>query len=41
VTWSDGVAPRVLRSATAIKRAMAAGDVSIKAAPIVVNCPVL
>jgi hypothetical protein len=41
VTWKDGQAASVLRSAAAIRRAAAAGRVSIKAAPIVVNCPVL
>ena len=41
VTWKDGQAASVLRSAAAVRRAAAAGRVSIKAAPIVVNCPVL
>jgi hypothetical protein len=41
VTWRDGQAASVLRSAAGIRRAAAAGRVSIKAAPIVVNCPVL
>jgi hypothetical protein len=41
VTWKDGVAPRVLRSRAAVQSAAAAGDVTIKAMPIVVNCPVL
>jgi hypothetical protein len=41
VTWEDGQKASVLRSAAAIRRAAAAGRVSIKAAPIVVNCPVL
>jgi hypothetical protein len=41
VTWKDGQTARVLRSAAAARRAAAAGQVSIKAMPIVVNCPVL
>jgi hypothetical protein len=41
VTWKDGVAPRLLTSAAAIRRAAARGDVTIQAAPVVVNCPVL
>jgi hypothetical protein len=41
VTWTDGADVRVLRSAAAVARAQRAGDVSIKAMPIVVNCPVL
>ena len=41
VTWKDGQTVRVLRSAAAVRRAQAAGRVSIRAMPIVVNCPVL
>jgi hypothetical protein len=41
VTWRDGVTPRVLRSRVAVEAAMRAGDVTVKAAPVVVNCPVL
>jgi hypothetical protein len=41
VTWKDGQTARVLRSAAAVRRALAAGQVSIKAMPVVVNCPVL
>lgn len=41
VTWKDGADARVLRSATAIRAASRAGRVTIVAAPIVVNCPVL
>jgi hypothetical protein len=41
VTWTDGAEVRVLRSAAAVARAQRAGDISIKAMPIVVNCPVL
>ena len=41
VTWKDGANVRVLRSATLIARAQRAGELTIKAAPIVVNCPVL
>ncbi len=38
---ASGQTARVLRSAAAVRRAAAAGQVSIKAMPIVVNCPVL
>jgi len=41
VTWKDGVAPRVLRSKGAVQAALRAGQVSVSAAPVVVNCPVL
>ncbi len=41
VTWKDGVTPRVLRSAAAVKRALTAGQVTIASPGIVVNCPVL
>ncbi len=41
VTWSANETPRVLRSATAVQAARRAGDVTIRAMPIVVNCPVL
>ena len=41
VTWKDGDATRVLRSAAAIRAAQRAGEVTIRAMPIVVNCPVL
>ncbi|HET9506582.1 MAG TPA: hypothetical protein VFO81_01455 [Gaiellaceae bacterium] len=41
VTWRNGAGARVLRSAAAISRAQRAGEVTIRAMPIVVNCPVL
>lgn len=41
VTWKDGVEPRVLTSAAAVKRAVASGQATIKTPGIVVNCPVL
>ena len=41
VTWKSGSSARVLRSAAAVRKAQSAGDVTIKSAPIVVNCPVL
>jgi hypothetical protein len=41
VTWRDGADGRVLRSAAAVARAQRAGEVTIRAMPIVVNCPVL
>jgi len=41
VTWRTGATPRVLRSAAAIRAAQRAGDVTVRAMPTVVNCPVL
>jgi hypothetical protein len=41
VTWKEEQSARVVRSAAAIRRLAAAGRLTIKAAPIVVNCPVL
>lgn len=41
VTWRSGAESRVLRSAAAVVRAQRAGEVSVKATRIVVNCPVL
>lgn len=41
VTWKSGAQLRVLRSASAVARAQRAGEVTVKAMPIVVNCPVL
>ena len=41
VTWKDGANVRVLRSAAAVARAQRAGELTIRAMPIVVNCPVL
>ena len=41
VTWRGGESRRVLRSASAVRAAQRAGDVTIRAMPIVVNCPVL
>ena len=41
VTWNDGANERVLRSAAAVRSAQRAGDVTVKAARIIVNCPVL
>ena len=41
VTWKDGVTPRVLRSRAAVDAAVRAGQATVKAAPVVVNCPVL
>jgi hypothetical protein len=41
VTWKDGVTPRVLRSKSAVDKAVRAGRATVKAAPVVVNCPVL
>jgi hypothetical protein len=41
VTWKDAGAARVLRSAAAVRRAMAAGEVTVARPGVVVNCPVL
>jgi hypothetical protein len=41
VTWKSGTNVRVLRSAAAVHSAERAGQVTIRAMPIVVNCPVL
>jgi hypothetical protein len=41
VTWDDGASPRVLESAREIRRAAAAGEVTIRRTAMVVNCPVL
>jgi len=41
VTWKAGASVRVLRSAAALRAAAKAGEVTIAAQPIVVNCPVL
>jgi len=41
VTWKNGADVRVLRSAAAVAGAQRAGELTIKTAPIVVNCPVL
>lgn len=41
VTWNDGVTPRVLRSAAAIRQARDAGQLSIRRTSMVVNCPVV
>lgn len=41
VTWKQGANTRTLRSAAAVRAAQKAGQVTIKATPVVVNCPVL
>lgn len=41
VTWNDGASARVLKSAAAVARADAAGEVTIRATRTVVNAPVL
>jgi hypothetical protein len=41
VTWENASNARVLRSAAAVRAAERAGSVTIRAMPIVVNCPVL
>jgi hypothetical protein len=41
VTWAAGETPRVLKSAAAVERAAAAGELRIARTQTVVNCPVL
>jgi hypothetical protein len=41
VTWRNEEDARVVRSAAAVRRALAAGEVTITRPGIVVNCPVL
>jgi hypothetical protein len=41
VTWRPGADVRLLRSAAAVRAAQRSGEVTIKASPLVVNCPVL
>jgi hypothetical protein len=41
VTWKAGVAPRLLTSAAAVRKALSAGEVTMKEPGIVVNCPVI
>jgi hypothetical protein len=41
VTWKSGVTPRKLTSAAAVRKALKAGEVTMKEPGIVVNCPVI
>ena len=41
VTWNDGATARVLRSAADVKKALAAGEATVKKPGIVVSCPVI
>jgi hypothetical protein len=41
VTWKPGVTPRLLTSAAAARKALSAGQVTMKEAGVVVNCPVI
>jgi len=41
VSWTTGATPRVLRSKSAVLAAQRAGEVTVRAMPTVVNCPVL
>jgi hypothetical protein len=41
VTWKNASSARTLRSAGAVRAAERSGAVTIRAMPIVVNCPVL
>ena len=39
VTWSDGAAPRILKSAAEVTAALQAGDLSVEEPGVVVNMP--
>jgi hypothetical protein len=41
VTWKEGLAPRTVRSASEVEAAVAAGEVTLMEADIVVRCPVV
>jgi hypothetical protein len=41
VTWKAGATPRLLTSAAAVRKAVGAGEVTVKKAGIVVNCPLI
>jgi hypothetical protein len=41
VTWKSSATPRKLTSAAAVRKAIAAGEVTTKKPGIVVNCPVI
>jgi hypothetical protein len=41
VTWTRAATPRLLTSFAAIEKAKAAGEVTIKRTPLVVNCPLV
>jgi len=41
VTWAAGNKPRLLRSADDVQKAKAAGEVTLRTTPTIVNCPVL
>ena len=41
VTWKASATKRVLTSAAAVRKALAAGEVTTKPAGMVVNCPVI
>jgi hypothetical protein len=41
LTWRDGVRPRTLRSAAAVRAAIRAGELTARKTRTVVNCPVL
>jgi len=41
VTWKNGATPRKLTSAAAVRKALSAGEVTIKGAGVVVNCPLI
>jgi hypothetical protein len=41
VRWKSGMTPRLLTSAAAVRRAVVAGEVTIKKTATVVNCPLI
>jgi hypothetical protein len=40
-TWKDEASARMLRSAAAIRQAVARGELTLKRPGVVVNCPVI
>ncbi len=41
LTWKDSATPRLLTSAAAARKALAAGELTAKKPGVVVNCPVI
>ena len=41
VTWSQSADKRLLKSVAALKKARAAGELTLKKTPLVVNCPIV
>jgi hypothetical protein len=41
VTWKEGVTPRKLTSAAAVRKAISAGEATVKKPGVIVNCPLI